>query len=77
MPRADMTRGLSQEEAERQFLCEYPIQALAVSASPAGNVIYRLDGCQDNNLKSPRSRIVHADPTFTQGPNYNGLGEAA
>jgi hypothetical protein len=69
MPRADMTRDLNQEEAERQFLCEYPMQALAVSASPAGNVIYRLDGCQDNNFNSPRSRIIHADPTFTQGPN--------
>jgi hypothetical protein len=69
MPRPDMTRDLSQEEAERQFLCEYPMQALAVSASPAGNVIYRLEGCQDNNTKSPHSRVVHADPTFTQGPN--------
>jgi hypothetical protein len=69
MPRADMTRELTQEEAERLFLCEYPMQSLAVSASPAGNVIYRLDGCQDNNSRSPRSRVVHADPTFTQGPN--------
>jgi hypothetical protein len=69
MPRADMTRDLTQEEAERLFLCEYPMQSLAVSASPAGNVIYRLDGCQDNNSRSPRSRVVHADPTFTQGPN--------
>jgi hypothetical protein len=69
MPRADMTRDLNQEEAERQFLCEYPMQAQAVSASPAGNVIYRLEGCQDNSSRSPRSRIVHADPTFTQGPN--------
>jgi hypothetical protein len=69
MPRADMTKDLNQEEAERQLLCEYPMQALAVSASPAGNVIYRLEGCQDNNSRSPRSRVVHADPTFTQGPN--------
>jgi len=69
MPRTDMTRDLTQEEAERQFLCEYPMQALAVSASPAGNVIYRLEGCQDNSSRSPRSRVVHADPTFTQGPN--------
>jgi hypothetical protein len=69
LPRGDMTRDLSEEDAERQFLCEYPMQALAVSASPAGNVIYRLDGCQDNNSRAPRPRIVHADPTFTQGPN--------
>jgi hypothetical protein len=69
MPRADVMGDLAQEEAERQFLCEYPMQALAVSASPAGNVIYRLEGCQDNNTRSPRSRVVHADPTFTQGPN--------
>jgi hypothetical protein len=69
MPRADMTKDLNQEEAERQLLCEYPMQSLAVSASPAGNVIYRLEGCQDNNSRSPRSRVVHADPTFTQGPN--------
>jgi hypothetical protein len=68
MPRGDMTTGLSQEDAEKQFLCDYPVQALAVSASPAGNVIFRVDGCQDNYSKS-RSRVVHADPTFTQGPN--------
>lgn len=69
MPRADMTRDLTEEEAEQQFLCEYSMQALAVSASPAGNVIYRLQGCQDNNPKAPHSRVIHADPTFTQGPN--------
>jgi hypothetical protein len=69
MPRADMSRDLTQEEAERQFLCEYSMQAMAVSASPAGNVIYRLEGCQDNNPKAPHSRVIHADPTFTQGPN--------
>ncbi len=68
MPRGDMTTDLSQEEAEKQFLCDYPIQSLAVSASPAGNVLFRMDGCQDNYSKS-RSRVVHADPTFTQGPN--------
>ena len=69
MPRADMTRDLTEEEAEKQFLCEYSMQAMAVSASPAGNVIYRLQGCQDNNPKAPHSRVIHADPTFTQGPN--------
>jgi hypothetical protein len=69
LPRADMTRELDQDEAQKLFLCEYSMQALAVSASPAGNVIYRLEGCQDNNSRSPRQRIVHADPTFTQGPN--------
>ncbi len=69
LPRGDMTKEMNQEEAERLFLCEYPMQSMAVSASPAGNVIYRLEGCQDNNSRSPRSRVVHADPTFTQGPN--------
>lgn len=69
MPRRDPTRDLDQEEAERQFLCQYPMQAMAVSASPGGNVIYRLEGCRDNNSRSPHPRIVHADPTFTQGPN--------
>lgn len=69
LPRADMTRELSQEEAQRLFLCEYPMQAQPVSSSPPGNVIYRLEGCQDNNSRGPRTRIVHADPTFTQGPN--------
>ena len=68
MPRGDMATDLSQEEADKQFLCDYPIQALAVSASPAGNIIFKLDGCQDNYAK-PRARVVHADPTFTQGPN--------
>ena len=29
----------------------------------------RLEGYQDNNSRSARSRVVHADPTFTQGPN--------
>ena len=53
-----MTTDLNQQDAERLFLCEYPMQAMAVSASPAGNVIYRLDGCQDNNSGAPRSRIV-------------------
>ena len=58
MARADMTRDLTEEEAEQQFLCEYSMQALAVSASPAGNVIYRLQGCQDNNPKAPHSRVI-------------------
>jgi hypothetical protein len=42
---------------------------MAVSPSPGGNVIYKLDGCRDNSSRTPHSRIVHADPTFTQGPN--------
>jgi hypothetical protein len=69
MPRRDRSRELTEAEAEQRFLCEYPMQALAVSASPAGNVIYRVEGCEDNDTKGPRPRVVHADPTFTQGPN--------
>ena len=69
LPRIDPAAGLSEEEAERQFLCEYPMQAQAVSPSPGGNVIYKVDGCRDHHSRTPHTRIVHADPTFTQGPN--------
>ena len=69
LPHSDRAADLSEEDAERQFLCEYPMQAMAVSPSPGGNVIYKLDGCRDNSSRTPHSRIVHADPTFTQGPN--------
>jgi hypothetical protein len=68
LPGSDGGPELTEEEAQRLLLCEYPMQALGVSPS-AGNVIYRLEGCRDNNPRAPRSRIVHADPTFTQGPN--------
>jgi len=67
MPRRDGTTDLTQEEAENQFLCEYPLQALAVGPH-SGNLIFRLDGCMDSNASPPRPRVVHADPTFTQGP---------
>jgi hypothetical protein len=60
---------LTVEEAEKQFLCDYPIQALSVPSSPPGeNVGYWLEDCPDNS-KSPKRRIHFADPTFTQGPN--------
>ncbi len=68
MSRRNPGMDLSQEEAEKQFLCDYPLQALSVSPNNE-NVIFRLEGCQDNNSKSPRSRVIHADPTFTQGAN--------
>ena len=69
LPRSDPSRELTDDEAQRLFLCEYPMQAHGASAAPGGNVIYRLEGCQDNNTRAPRSRIIHADPTFTQGQN--------
>ncbi|WP_422003137.1 hypothetical protein [Reyranella sp.] len=60
---------LTLEEAEKLFICEYPIQALAVPSSPPGdNVAYVLDGCPDNT-GTRRARVHYADPTFTQGPN--------
>jgi hypothetical protein len=66
MPRPDKTRELTAEEAERQFMCDYPVQAFNVS--PTGNnVIFRIDGCVNNTTRESQSRIVHADPTFTQG----------
>jgi hypothetical protein len=70
MTRKNMAKGeLTQEEAEKQFLCEYPIQALAIPASPPGeNVAYWLEDCRDNS-RSTRRQVHYADPTFTQGPN--------
>ena len=62
-------RELTAEEAEKLFLCEYPLQALAVPSSPPGdNIAYRLEGCPENG-SGPRTRLMYADPTFTQGPN--------
>jgi hypothetical protein len=65
MVRRGKVAVLTQEEAEKQFLCEYPIQSYAV---PGDNVAYRLEGCPDN-AGAPRLRLHYADPTFTQGPN--------
>jgi hypothetical protein len=69
LPRNDPATDLSEEEAERQFLCEYPMQAMTVTPGPGGNVIYKVEGCRDHQSKTPHTHIVHADPTFTQGPN--------
>lgn len=68
LPHTAPNTELSQEEAEKQFLCEYPLQAQAVSPQ-SGNVIFKLHGCKDNHAGPLRPRIIHADPTFTQGPN--------
>ncbi|CAN5892924.1 hypothetical protein BH11PSE3_BH11PSE3_28340 [soil metagenome] len=69
LQRKDLAVPLSQEEAEKLFLCEYPLQALAVPSAPPGdNIAYRLEGCLDN-ATGTRPRLHYADPTFTQGPN--------
>lgn len=68
MPRPDKSRDLTLEEAERQFLCEYPAQAFNVSPT-SENVVVRIDGCLNNNTRQSQSRLVHIDPTFTQGPS--------
>src|SRR6476646_4483172 len=69
MPRADPTRDLTEKEAERQFLCDYAIQSLAVQPnSPGGHVRYRVDGCLDYHGVAT-TRLVYADPSFTQGPS--------
>ena len=62
------TRNLTLEEAERLFLCEYPLQSLSVSPA-GGNIVFRVDGCPNNNTRESQSRVVHVDPTFTQGPS--------
>jgi hypothetical protein len=61
------TRNLTLEEAERLFLCEYPLQSFNVAPS-SGNVTFKIEGCPNNNTRESQSRIVHVDPTFTQGP---------
>jgi hypothetical protein len=61
------TRNLTLEEAEKVFLCEYPLQSFSV-APTGGNVIFKIDGCSNNNTRESQSRVVHVDPTFTQGP---------
>jgi len=69
MARKDPTRDLTEKEAERQFLCDYAIQSLAVlPSSPGGNVRYRVDGCLDSH-GAVTSHLFYADPIFTQGPN--------
>lgn len=68
LPRRDRTAALTLEEAERLFLCEYPVQSHAV-APKSDNVVFRIEGCADNSSRSSDSRIVHADPTFVQGPS--------
>jgi hypothetical protein len=68
LPRRDRTVELTLEEAEHLFLCEYPLQALAV-APRSDNLVFRIDGCPYKNSRGPESHVVHADPTFTQGPS--------
>ena len=69
LPRRDPARELTEKEAERQFLCDYAIQSLAVQPeSPGGNVRYRVDDCLDSS-GSMTTRLFYADPSFTQGPN--------
>jgi hypothetical protein len=69
LARRDPTRELTDKEAERQFLCDYAIQSLAVHPESAGgNVRYRVDGCLDSS-GSLTTRLFYADPSFTQGPN--------
>lgn len=54
--------------SQRLFLCEYPLQSFNVSPT-GGNIIFRIDDCPNNNTRESRSRVVHVDPTFTQGPS--------
>jgi hypothetical protein len=68
LPRRDTTRELTLEEAEQQFLCDYPSQGFNV-APTSDNLVVRIDGCLNNNTRASQSRLVHLDPTFTQGPN--------
>src|SRR5262249_9054034 len=69
LPRRDPTRDLTEKEAERQFLCDYAPQSLAVQPdSPGANVRYRVDDCVDNS-GAVTTRLFYADPSFTQGPN--------
>ena len=68
LPRGS-AQDFSQEEAEKQFMCEYPLQSLAIPAAPPGeNITYQLEGCpRDSDMV--HTRIRYGDPTFTQGPN--------
>jgi hypothetical protein len=69
LARRDPTRDLTEKEAERQFLCDYAPQSLAVHPdSPGANVRYRVDDCLDAS-GSVTTRLFYADPSFTQGPN--------
>ena len=66
LSRRDRTVDLTLDEAEKQFLCEYPIQGLAV-APHSDNLVFKIEGCPNNNTRESEARIVHADPTFVQG----------
>src|SRR5262245_19897608 len=66
LTRRDRAVELTLEEAEKQFLCEYPVQALAV-APRSDNVVFKIEGCPNNNTRESEARVVHADPTFMQG----------
>jgi hypothetical protein len=66
LPRRDRTVDLTLDEAEKQFLCEYPIQGLAV-APHSENLVFKIEGCPNNNTRESEARVVHADPTFVQG----------
>jgi hypothetical protein len=69
LSRADLSRDLTEKEAERQFLCDYAIQSLSIGpSSPGENVRYRVDGCRDSD-GTVTSHLFYADPVFTQGPN--------
>ncbi|MBN9087103.1 MAG: hypothetical protein J0J01_09360 [Reyranella sp.] len=69
LARRDPTKDLTEKEAERQFLCDYAMQSLAVHPESAGgNVRYRVDDCLDSS-GALTSRLFYADPSFTQGPS--------
>jgi hypothetical protein len=68
LPRRIGAGELTLEEAERQFLCDYPLQAHPVSPG-SGNVVFKIDGCLNNNTSASRAHVVHANPTFLQGPS--------
>jgi hypothetical protein len=66
LPRRNGAGELTLEEAERQFLCDYSLQAHPVSPGSA-NVTFRIDGCFNNNTSTSQAHVAHADPTFVQG----------
>ena len=69
LARREPAKELTEKEAERQFLCDYAIQSLAVQPdSPGSNVRYRVDDCLDSS-GTLTTRLYYADPSFTQGPN--------
>jgi hypothetical protein len=68
LPRRDRAVELTRAEADRQLLCEYPIQALSV-APRSDNLVFKIEGCPHNNTRESDDHVVHVDPTFTQGPS--------